>query len=176
MRTAIMATALTAVLFLGGCDWQVLRAEAGQLRQDISILEDRLQQAGPGSPEAAALAGEIAALREALGSLEERIATAESEPEFWTAVVEGVGALVTQAVPSAAGPVGAVGAILASAIAIRERRRQEAIVRSIDAAKVGGQSVDGQPQIVLDASVLGRVQDAAGVRGRVQQVRAKANA
>lgn len=174
MRIVLIVAALTAAIMLGGCDWQALKTEAAQLRADIATVEAELQRAGPGSPEAAELAEQIAGLRAALGSLEERIVSAETEPEFWTAVVDGVGALVTQAVPSAAGPVGVIGAALASAIAIRERRRQEAIVRSIDAAKVGGQGVDGQSQIVIDADVLGRVQDAAGVRARVQQVRAKA--
>lgn len=83
-----------------------------------------------------------------------------------------VAPLLGPAAPWVAGGSAIVSAILgAIATHRRERQKTEAVVRSVEKAKVGTLDGSNGRKIVVDLDTLGTVQDAAGVREIVRRAR-----
>lgn len=174
-QSLLIVAALVAFLALPGClDLDQLRLEAEQLRQDIAAVDAKIAEqeaANPGSEELAALRGFQEELGEKLDVVLTAIETAPDDANAWAVAADALGAGLSAAVPSAAGPIGVGLAILSSIFAVRERRRTDAVVGSVDAATMSDES----GRKVLDTAILAKVQEAAGVRNRVRKARTKSS-
>ena len=169
-KTLLVAAALVAVLALTGC-LDALKAEAGQLRQDIALVDEKIEERAaenPDAPELVELRAKSAELSERLDALLVKIDQAETEGDVWTAIFDAAGAALVASVPAAAGPVGIAGAALASFFAVRERRRGTKIVRNVEAAKLH----PSEPgMITVDSDKLRQLNEATGVQDRVRKAR-----